>query len=223
MLSMQSLRYIVQVNAIGSINKAAEVLFISQPSLSRAIQEVEAQTGIVIFTRTCKGVIPTHDGELFIEKVKRILRDFDDLQHSYAVLDNMSRDEVALAIGIERHYPAIFASMQFYNRFGRDTEKNVNLILREGNKEDLVNLVTGGALSMANVHFMSDDRDAFIAEMEAMSLDYTLLSECPVCAQVSEDHPLAREESITLDMLTDKDGNFFDMIEDTDATTTVGG
>lgn len=201
MLSMQSLRYIVQVNAIGSINKAAEVLFISQPSLSRAIQEVEAQTGIVIFTRTSKGVIPTHDGELFIEKVKRILRDFDDLQHSYAVIDNMSRDEVALAIGIERHYPAIFASMQFYNRFGRDTEKNVNLILREGNKEDLVNLVTGGALSMANVHFMSDDRDAFIAEMEAMSLDYTLLSECPVCAQVSEDHPLAGEESITLDML----------------------
>ena len=73
MLSIQSLRYIAQINAIGSINKAAEVLFISQPSLSRAIQEVENQTGIVIFKRTSTGVIPTHEGLIFIERVQKLL------------------------------------------------------------------------------------------------------------------------------------------------------
>lgn len=198
---MQSLRNIVQVSAIGSINKAAEVLFISQPSLSRSIQEVESQTGIVIFHRTRQGVIPTHEGQQFIERVKKLLRDFDELQNNYSINDSISKDEISLSIGIERHYPAIFASMQFYNRFCRDTDKNVNLILREGNKEELMNLVCGGALNLANVHFMSDDRAEFNAELEAMSLDYTLLSECPVCAQVAEDHPLANEESITLDML----------------------
>lgn len=201
MLNIQYLRYIVQVSAIGSINKAAEVLFISQPSLSRAIQEIESQTGIVIFTRTSKGVIPTHEGELFIEKVKRILKEFDDLQIQYSVRQDIREDEVSLSIGIERHYPAIFASMQFYNRFCKNTRKNVNLILREGNKEELVNLVCGGALNIANVHFMSDERARFKAEMEALSLEYELLSECPVCAQVSENHPLAYEDSITLEML----------------------
>lgn len=201
MLSIQSLRYIVQVSVIGSINKAAEVLFISQPSLSRAIQEVENETGIVIFTRTSKGVIPTHEGQVFIDKVRRILNEFDELENSYAVNDHMSKNEISLAVGIERHYPAIFASLQFYNHHCRDTEKHVNLILREGNREELVMLVCGGALSLGNVHFMSDDRDAFLAELESLSLDYTLLSECPVCAQVAEDHPLAKEESVTLDML----------------------
>lgn len=201
MLNIQSLRNIVQVSAIGSINKAAEVLFISQPSLSRSIQEVESQLGIVIFKRTSKGVILTHEGGKFIERARRILREIDDLENSYSVNDTLSKDEISLAIGIERHYPAIFASMQFYNRYCRNTEKHVNLILREGNKDELVELVYGGALSLGNVHFMSDDTDAFLAEMEALSLDYIVLSECPVCAQVSISHPLAGEKSVTLEML----------------------
>lgn len=201
MLNIQSLRYIVQVSAIGSINKAAEVLFISQPSLSRAIQDVENETGLVIFERTSKGVITTYEGQVFIEKVSKILREFEDLENSYSVYDSMSKNEISLSIGIERHYPAIFTSLRFYNRFCKDTDKHVNLILREGNREELVRLVYGGALSMANVHFMSDDRDTFLAELESLTLDYTLLSECPVCAQVSEDHPLANEESVTLEML----------------------
>ena len=201
MLNVQSLRYVVQVSALGSINKAAEVLFISQPSLSRAIQEVENQTGIIIFNRTSKGVIPTHEGEVFIEKAKKLLNDFDELENSYAVHTSGRKDEISLAIGIERHYPAIFAAMQFYNHRCKNTDKYVNLILREGNREELVNLVSAGVLSMGNVHFMSDDRQSFLAELESLSLDYTLLSECPVCAQVAEDHPLAGEESVTLEML----------------------
>lgn len=201
MLSIQSLKYIVQVSAIGSINKAAEVLFISQPSLSRAIQDVENETGLVIFERTSKGVITTYEGQVFIEKASKILREFEDLENTYSVYDSMSKNEISLSIGIERHYPAIFSALRFYNRFCRDTDKHVNLILREGNREELVRLVFGGALSMANVHFMSDDRETFLAELESLSLDYTMLSECPVCAQVSEDHPLANEESVTLEML----------------------
>ena len=201
MLNIQSLRYIAQVSAIGSINKAAEVLFISQPSLSRTIQEVENQTGIVIFKRTSKGVIPTHEGLVFIERVKKLLEVFDELQSCYSVYDSSSNDEISLSIGIERHYPAIFASMQFYNRYCRYTDKNVNLILREGNRSELINLICGGALTLANVHFMSSDTESFIAELESLSLEYTMLSECPVCAQVAADHPLAGEQSVTLEML----------------------
>ena len=71
----------------------------------------------------------------------------------------------------------------------------------EGNREDITKLVYGGALSLGNVHFMSDDTAEFMAELESLSLDYMLLSECPVCAQVAASHPLAYEESVTLEML----------------------
>lgn len=201
MLNIQSLKYILQVNAIGSINKAAEILFVSQPRLSRMIQEVEDQIGIVIFQRTNKGVVATYDGQIFIDRITKLVADYDSLENLYSVRSNLNEDEISLYVGIERHYPLVFTIMQFYNKHCRDTDKNVNLVLHEGNKDEIMRLVSAGSLDIGNVHFMSDDREEFLSEIEEMSLGYTMLSVCPVCAQVAEDHPLAGEESITLDML----------------------
>ena len=61
-MNVQELRYVVAVAQAGSINKAALNLYVSQSTLSRAVQEVEAQIGISLFQRTNKGAIPTHDG-----------------------------------------------------------------------------------------------------------------------------------------------------------------
>ena len=55
------LRYAVAVAKAGSLNKAAEELFIAQPNLSRAIKELEKELGIVIFDRNSKGITLTHD------------------------------------------------------------------------------------------------------------------------------------------------------------------
>ena len=57
------LRYAVAVAKAGSLNKAAEELFIAQPNLSRAIKELEKELGIVIFDRNSKGITLTSDGE----------------------------------------------------------------------------------------------------------------------------------------------------------------
>lgn len=56
-MDIQNLRYLVKIEQIGSINRAAQALYVSQSTLSRILKEVEAQTGISIFRRTNKGVI----------------------------------------------------------------------------------------------------------------------------------------------------------------------
>ena len=66
-MNIQALRYIIEIEHTGSINKASQHLYVSQSSLSRAIKEVEAQIGIALFHRTNKGVVATHDGKKFIE------------------------------------------------------------------------------------------------------------------------------------------------------------
>ena len=76
-MDIQNLRYLVQIEQIGSINRAAQSLYVSQSTLSRILKEVEAQTGITIFRRTNKGVIPTNDGALFLAKVKKVLADME--------------------------------------------------------------------------------------------------------------------------------------------------
>ena len=68
------LRYAVAVAKAGSLNKAAEELFIAQPNLSRAIKELEKELGIVIFDRNSKGITLTSDGERLISYGKKIIR-----------------------------------------------------------------------------------------------------------------------------------------------------
>ena len=69
-MTLQQLNYIITISEIGSINRAAEKLYVSQPSLTSAIKELEKELGIVLFNRTARGVTLTGlryaptDGEL---------------------------------------------------------------------------------------------------------------------------------------------------------------
>ena len=65
-MTLQQLRYVVEVATAGSITEAARRLFVAQPSLSKAVSELEAEMGITIFERSSKGVVPTEDGTRFL-------------------------------------------------------------------------------------------------------------------------------------------------------------
>ena len=62
-MTLQQLKYLVTVAECGSISEAAQKLFISQPSLSAAIQNLEKEMGVTAFSRFSKGVVITREGE----------------------------------------------------------------------------------------------------------------------------------------------------------------
>ena len=64
-MNLAHLKYAVEVARTGSINKAAERLYIGQPNLSRAIKELEASLGVVIFDRSAKGMQHSVCGKYF--------------------------------------------------------------------------------------------------------------------------------------------------------------
>ena len=72
-MTLQQLRYIVTVAETGNITEAAKRLFISQPSLTNAIHELEKEMQITIFNRTNKGVTITNEGDLFLSYARQIL------------------------------------------------------------------------------------------------------------------------------------------------------
>ena len=72
-MTLQQLRYVTAVADCGSMNEAAKTLFVSQPGLSGAIKELEEETGIEIFKRTNKGVLPTPEGEEFLGYARQLL------------------------------------------------------------------------------------------------------------------------------------------------------
>ena len=78
-MNLQHLKYVIEIANSGSINKAAEVLFMAQPNLSRAIRELESELGYTIFDRTSKGMIPTTEGAAFVTTARRILKEIDSI------------------------------------------------------------------------------------------------------------------------------------------------
>ena len=82
-MNILHLKYAVEVARCGSINQAAEALYINQPNLSRAIKELENSLGITIFDRTAKGMFVTPEGEEFLGYAKKILSQIDEVESIY--------------------------------------------------------------------------------------------------------------------------------------------
>ena len=71
-MTMQQLLYALTIAGEGSINKAAESLFVSQPTLTSAVKELENELGFQIFIRSNKGVTTTNDGLDFLSNARQL-------------------------------------------------------------------------------------------------------------------------------------------------------
>ncbi len=82
-MNLLHLKYAIEVAKTASITKAAENLFMGQPNLSRAIKELEESLGFDIFRRTSKGIVPTAQGEEFLEQARSILSQVEAVEKMY--------------------------------------------------------------------------------------------------------------------------------------------
>ena len=75
-MTLTQMNYIITISETGSLNKAAEALYISQPSLTNAVKELEKELGITIFNRSGRGVTLTNDGTEFLMYARQKIRCF---------------------------------------------------------------------------------------------------------------------------------------------------
>ena len=90
-MTLQQVLYALTIEECGSMNKAAEKLFIVQPTLSSAIQELENETGIKIFVRTSKGITPTPEGKTFLNDIRNLYRHYTLVKQKYGDDGNYRR------------------------------------------------------------------------------------------------------------------------------------
>ena len=152
-MDIQNLRYLVQIEQIGSINRAAQSLYVSQSTLSRILKEVEAQTGITIFRRTNKGVIPTNDGALFLAKVKKVLADMEELDSQYFSCQKTA--EITLLIATQRCSVVVNAFVNFYHQNCGEA-RLLNLVLQEEPTENILRLVANRVCHLGILHTTND-------------------------------------------------------------------
>ena len=98
-MTIQQLNYAIAVFRAGSINRAAQKLYIAQPNLSNAIKSLEDELNITLFQRTPRGMEPTRAGEKFILRAMELVAQFDAFESLYA---SRQADVLSLSITTAR-------------------------------------------------------------------------------------------------------------------------
>ena len=131
-MTLQQIKYAITIASIGSLNKAAEQLYISQPSLSSAVKELENDIGITIFTRTNKGVVTTAEGEDFLTYARQVFQQYELL------LERYTKGEFKKKFGVStQHYS--FAVSAFVETVKQFDTLNFDFALRETKTIDVIN------------------------------------------------------------------------------------
>ena len=91
-MTLAQLRYVITVAQLGTLSSAAKRLYISQPSLTSAIKELEKELGITIFIRTNKGVILSRQGEEFLGYARQVIEQTNLIEEKYLQDQNVKHE-----------------------------------------------------------------------------------------------------------------------------------
>ena len=97
-VELHQLRYVIAVAREGSFTRAAESLFLSQPSLSVQVRKLEQELGVCLFQRNGRGLVLTGAGEIFLEHAERALHEIDEAGRQIEEVKGLRRGRVSLGV-----------------------------------------------------------------------------------------------------------------------------
>ena len=196
-MTIQQLRYMITISEMGSLNRAAEVLYITQPSLTSALQEMEKELGITIFNRGGKGVTLTNDGAEFIQHARQVVNQYDRLMEKYGQGGKLKKK---FGISTQHYSFAVRSLVEMVKQF--DTEE-YEFAIRETKTLDVIEDVSG-ARSEVGILYLSDfNRKAIEKILRNHQLEFHPLIECDSFVYLWKGHPLAGQKAITFEDLAD--------------------
>ena len=196
-MTLQQLKYVLVISATGSMNKAADQLYVSQPSLTASVQELEKETGIKIFNRSGRGVTLTNDGAEFIQYARQVVGQFDILSEKY-----ISKGNVKKKFGVStQHYSfAVKAFVEMVKEF--DTAK-YEFAVRETKTAEVINDVATMRSEIGIIYLNDFNRKSITKLLHSNGLEFHPLTKCSPFVYLWKGHPLAGEKKITFDQLAD--------------------
>lgn len=196
-MTLQQLRYALAIADAGSMNRAAEQLYISQPSLSGAIKELENEIGISIFLRTSRGVVPTSEGEDFLMNARQVYQQYELLTEKYCGAGSAKRK-----FGVSsQHYS--FAVKAFAETVKKYDTLNFDFAMRETQTMEVITDV-GQLKSEIGILYRDELNRRMINKLLSENgLDFYPLINCRAYVYLWKKHPLAKCSSISLEQLRD--------------------
>lgn len=187
----EQLRNFIEVVDCGSINKAAEKLYISQPNLSRSIHSLEEEMGKELLTRTNRGVTLTPTGQLLYYYARSILNQFQVLER----LKNLSEEVIhrKLSVSVDSIFLKDDLILDFYQHM-KSSDTEIHLI--ETTAEEVLDNVSN-IKSEIGITILNDYQLSIFKKMaDTKEVSVYILGKGPLYVHVNEKHPLASKDII---------------------------
>lgn len=192
-MTLQQLKYAVTVAECGTISAAAEKLFISQPSLTTAIRELETEMGVAIFSRTNRGVIVSREGEEFLGYARQILSQAQLLQERFS---GREQGEKRFAVSSQHFNFTVQAFSRLVQNF---RGPRYSFHFRETTTYEVLEDVSQ-LRSEVGILALNEDNERFLRRMFGkLGLEFTELKRVQAELFVSAEHPLAGRRFVTVE------------------------
>ncbi|HEU1267754.1 TPA: LysR family transcriptional regulator [Streptococcus pneumoniae] len=195
-MNIQQLRYVVAIANSGTFREAAEKMYVSQPSLSISVRDLEKELGFKIFRRTSSGTFLTRRGMEFYEKSQELVKGFDIFQNQYANPEE-EKDEFSVA---SQHYdflpPTITAFSERYPDY-----KNFRIF--ESTTVQILDEVAQGHSEIGIIYLNNQNKKGIMQRVEKLGLEVIELIPFHTHIYLREGHPLAQKEELVVEDLAD--------------------
>lgn len=196
-MTLQHLHYAITVSEAGSLNKAAEILYISQPSLTGAMQDLEKELGITIFHRSGRGMTLTNDGTEFITYARQVYNQYEILMEKYGKGGTLKKKFGVSA----QHYS--FAVKAFVEMVKQFNTAEYEFAVRETKTIEVIEDVATLKSEIGILYLSDFNRNAILKLLRSSDLEFHKLIDCLAYVYLWKGHPLAKEETISMQQLGD--------------------
>lgn len=189
-MTLQQLYYLITISEAGSLNKAAEILYVAQPSLTSVIKEVEKEIGVAIFNRSGKGVTLTGDGAEFLLYARQVYSQYNVLIERFGKSGSLKRK---FGVSTQHYSFAVKAFVEMVKVY--DTTK-YEFAIRETKTRDVIDDVSTLKSEIGILYLSDFNRKAITKLLTTNNLAFHKLVDCKAYVYLWKDHPLAKEKSI---------------------------
>ena len=196
-MTLTQLNYIIVIAETRSINKAAEQLYVSQPSLTNAVQELEKELGITLFHRSGRGVTLTNDGAEFLLYAKQLYGQYEDMMEKYG---KGGARKKKFGVSTQHYSFAVKAFVEMARKFDMS---EYEFAIRETQTADVIRDVSTLKSEIGVLYLCEFNRKCMEKLLKSAGLVFHHLIECQAYVYLWKHHPLAGEESIGFGQLAD--------------------
>lgn len=194
-MTLNQLKYIIAISKENSINEAAKKLYISQPSLTNALQSLEQEVGFDIFLRSKSGISLTVKGTEFLGYAKSVVEQYEILDAKYISKSNIKR---TFHVSMQHYTFAVNAFIEVINRYGMD---EYEFEIHETKTHEVIENVKNQKSEIGVLYLNDFNRTVLDKIFSESGIKFTPLFDCSIYAYMSKKNPLAGRAEVTMEDL----------------------